>query len=113
MYNKSREKVAPKPPISKTSTALTRTTKANETTLPTIKPRKESASKLPSSISKITSKSSEATQKSSMKKIEVAPNKKNLVKEKVQNEKPSWDRLPLNLLLDVAEYACTVPFEIY
>lgn len=82
MYNKSRDKIAPKPPLSKTSTALTRTYKANETTLPTIKPRKESASKLPSSLSKITSKSSEA-QKGSMKKIEVAPNKKNLVKEKV------------------------------
>ena len=69
MYNKSREKVAPKPPTGKTSTALTRTHKANETTLPTIKPRKESASKLPSSISKVASKSSEAAQKLSMKKI--------------------------------------------
>ena len=31
----------------------------------------------------------------------------------MHNEKPSWDRLPLNLLLDVAEYACIVPFDVY
>jgi hypothetical protein len=111
MYNKSRDKVTAKPPVPLKSTTVNRLPSKPSDILPAIKPRKESLNPKPSSLTK-PNKSIALSSKTSTKKIESA-SRKNLAKDKYLLEKAGWDRLPLNLLLDVSEFCCDEPFEVY
>lgn len=98
MYNKSKEKITPKPPAPLKPTSANRIPKPNEPVLPAIKPRKESASKPPSVIKPPISS------KPSTKKIESASTSSYSLKKgaPTKQEKVGWQNLPLNLLLDVS-----------
>lgn len=113
MHNKSKDKITAKPPIPlKSASTINRPpSKITENVLPAIKPRKESfnTNKKTSSLSKpITDdKTITLSNRGSSKKIEaptVIANKKPVFKDKPKNylEKPGWDRLPLNLFLEIA-----------
>lgn len=96
MYNKSKEKIIPKPPAPLKPTSANRISKHYEAVLPAIKPRKESASKPPSII--------KPSGKPSAKKIESASTSSYVLKKGMpaKQEKVGWQNLSLNLLLDVS-----------